>query len=243
MKIEVLSSGSKGNCYKVSDGETALLIECGITINEIKKKLSFDFSDIEGCLVTHEHIDHAKAVKDLMKLGIDCYMTAGTAEALNISGHNVKIFRGHWEDPRMNCTQQVNYTTKRVGNYFIKPFQVVHDAYEPCGFLIDSVKSGETLLFITDTMYSKYQFKVIDYIMLEVNYVKEVINDNRLHPGLRKRIKENHMSLETALTFLKSCDLSRTKEIYIMHLSDNNSDEKFIKEEIQKATGKPVYIC
>jgi len=86
VEISSLASGSSGNCYRLTDGSTPLLLECGISFKEIKKKLNFRTSEIAACLITHEHGDHAKAVNDLMKAGIDCYMSKGTKEALGIEG-------------------------------------------------------------------------------------------------------------------------------------------------------------
>ena len=86
-----LASGSQGNCYRVSDGRTPLLLECGIGWKEIQRGLNFRTSQLAGCLVSHEHKDHSKAVQEMMKAGIDCYMSAGTAEALGISGHRLYI--------------------------------------------------------------------------------------------------------------------------------------------------------
>ena len=51
------------------------------------------------------------------------------------------------------------------------------------------------------------------------------------------------MSLETVIGFLQDNDLSKLKKIYVMHLSEHNSDEELIKSEIQKITGKSVVIC
>lgn len=62
MDIQVLASSSKGNCYRVSNGSTPLLLECGIRFKEIQQKLNFRLSEIAGCLVSHEHQDHCKAV-------------------------------------------------------------------------------------------------------------------------------------------------------------------------------------
>ena len=75
MKIEVIASGSSGNCYKVSNEDTTLLIECGIPYKKIQKALNFKTTDIDGVLVSHEHGDHSKACKDLIKSGVDLYMT------------------------------------------------------------------------------------------------------------------------------------------------------------------------
>jgi len=81
-------------------------------------------------------------------------------------------------------------------------------------------------------------------MLLEVNYTARQINNNlSLNPKLRKRIKETHMSLETAIDFILKSDLKRLKIIYLIHLSENNSEENYIKESIQKLTGVPVYVC
>ncbi|MZK62262.1 MBL fold metallo-hydrolase, partial [Clostridium beijerinckii] len=76
--IKVLASGSTGNCYIVQAGDEILLLECGINFKNIKQGLGFDLSKVKGCLVTHEHKDHSKAINEVMKAGIDVYMSEGT---------------------------------------------------------------------------------------------------------------------------------------------------------------------
>jgi phosphoribosyl 1,2-cyclic phosphodiesterase len=93
IEITTLASSSKGNCYRVTDGSTPLLLECGINYRDIQKGLNFQMSSIAGCLVTHEHNDHVKAIKDVMKAGIDVYASKGTFETLNITGHRMKQIR------------------------------------------------------------------------------------------------------------------------------------------------------
>ena len=55
MEIKVLASGSKGNAYMVSDGNTKLLLECGIKYKDIQKGCGFRLSEIKACLISHEH--------------------------------------------------------------------------------------------------------------------------------------------------------------------------------------------
>ena len=233
MKIEVIASGSKGNCYKISNEDTTLLIECGIPYKKIQKALNFKTTDIDGVLVSHEHGDHSKACKDLIKAGVDLYMSKGTKEALELDSHRVKWFKNFGD----------SYCDVNIGSFIIKPFKTIHDAKEPVGFVIYDSLTNEELVFITDTQYSIYSFGP-DYFMLEVNYVRETINKNdRIHPELRARIKENHMSLDTAINLLERSDLSRLKKIYVMHLSDANSDAEIIKERLQELTGVAIEIC
>lgn len=235
MKIEVIASGSTGNCYKVSNEDTTLLIECGIPYKKIQRALNFKVTDINGVLVSHEHVDHSKACKDLIKAGVDLYMTKGTKEALKLESHRVKTFEE---------SNDKTYRWVEIGSFKVKAFKSIHDASEPVGFYILNTKTDERLLFITDTMYVEGRFNTIDYLMIEVNYIRETINQNEnIHPELRTRIKWNHMSLETAVDFLKKCNLSRLKKIYVLHLSDNNSDAELIKKSLQELTGVAIEIC
>lgn len=232
MKIEVIASGSSGNCYKVSNEDTTLLIECGIPYKKIQKALNFKTTDIDGVLVSHEHMDHAKACKDLIKAGVNLYMTKGTKEALKLESHRVKTFR-----------QWSMYLDVEIGSFIIKPFKTIHDAKEPVGFVVYDSISKEELVFITDTQYSIYNFSP-DYFMLEVNYVTESINKSEsINPDLRARIKKTHMSLDTAINLLERSDLSNLKKVYVIHLSDSNSDAELIKERLQELTGVAIEIC
>lgn len=228
MDIQVLASSSRGNCYRISDGSTPLLLECGIRFKEIQQKLNFRLSEIAGCLLSHEHLDHSKAVKDIMKAGIDCYMSQGTAEAIGVSGHRVRIVKEQF----------------RVGTWTVLPFDTVHDAVEPLGFLLASGK--EKLLFATDTSYIRYRFKGLTHIMIEANYQREIL-EHGVEEGLvpvvvRNRIRRSHFDLNHLKEFFRANDLSKLQEVWLLHLSDGNSDEGQFKREIQEIVGKPVYI-
>lgn len=233
MDIQVLASSSRGNCYRISDGSIPLLLECGIRFKEIQQKLNFQMSEIAGCLVSHEHMDHCRAVKDVILKGcIDCYMSQGTADALSISNHRVKIIKAK--------------QSFKLGTWRVLPFDTVHDAAEPLGFLLAS-QNGEKLLFATDTVYLKYRFSGLTHIMIEANYQTDILQEN-VNSGsvpieVRKRIRRSHFGLEHLKDFFKANDMSRVQEIWLLHLSDNNSDAERFKREIQELTGKMVFIA
>lgn len=230
--IRTLASSSKGNCYRIDDGSTPLLIEAGIPWKELQKKLDFKTREIKGCLISHEHKDHSKAAADVMKAGIDCYMSQETAEAIEAAGHRVKIIKP---------LQQFYICT-----WAILPFETQHDAAEPLGFLLAN-QAGEKLLFATDTYYIKYRFQGLTHIMVECNYAIDILKANieagTVNDAMAKRLLQSHFSLENVKEFFKANDLSQVKEIHLLHLSDGNSDAEMFKREIQRLTGKMVYVA
>ncbi|WP_026701482.1 MBL fold metallo-hydrolase [Salibacterium aidingense] len=231
IQITALASSSRGNCYRVTDGRTPILLECGISYKEIQLGLDFQVSENEGCLITHEHQDHCKAIKDVTRAGIDCYMSVGTAEAIGHSNHRIKT---------VQAKKAFN-----LGTWTILPFDVQHDVSEPYGFLLAN-QSGDKLLFATDTFYIKYRFNGLTHLLLECNYSLDILDENILNgyvpQVMRKRLMRSHMSLENFKEFLRANDLSKLEEIWMLHLSDSNSDEERFKREIMELTGSPVYI-
>ena len=229
MDVKVLGSSSKGNSYLLSDGHTTILIECGLPFMELKKRSQFMIpSHIDGCLVTHEHMDHSKAVKELLNFGVDVYALESVFESHNVKRHH----RAHIINPNDESS------SFNIGSFIITAYEMFHDV--PCvGYLIYSGYTDELLLFATDTRLIKYAFKSLDYIMIEANYDIDLVNDD----AQLKRLVQSHMSIENTIDYLLKLDLSSVKEIYLMHLSSRNSNAKDFKKRVQIATGKPVIIC
>lgn len=231
LNLQTLGSSSKGNQYIISTQKDKLLIEAGMTIKQISKALDFDFNNVIGCLVSHAHKDHSKAVKDLCDKGIQVYMTPGTMMDMRIKHHNINLI-----EPEKQF---------KLGDYTILPFKTEHDCSEPVGFLIHHKEFGK-VLFATDTYYVRYKFKGLNYIMVECNYSLDILERN-IREGLipkvlRKRILTSHFSLDNVKKFLEANDLSKVQQIYLLHLSDGNSDAKLFLDEITKLTGKPTEI-
>lgn len=85
MTLRVLGSSSSGNCYLLQSETTGevLAIEAGIKFDKVKQALDFDVNSVVGCIVSHEHGDHAKSVPDFINACIPCYMSQGTNTPLD----------------------------------------------------------------------------------------------------------------------------------------------------------------
>ena len=235
IETKPLASSSKGNAYFVTDGVTQLLLECGISWKEIQRGLNFKTSEIQGCLISHGHLDHCKAARDVMKAGIDIYANPETLAAISPAGE----YRHRWY--QVNYGQQIH-----IGTFIVKGFELQHDVPNT-GYLLYSTATKEKLAFITDSYYCKYTFTGLTHIMLEVNHSYEILDRNVANGSLpvaqKKRLIQSHMSLENAKKFLQANDLSKVQEVWLIHCSSANSDpERFIRE-IKELTGKPTYVA
>lgn len=229
--IEAYNSSSSGNCYCLTSNGRRLLIEAGIKFRDIAKNIKFEFGKVDGCLVSHEHDDHGHSVKELIKHGIDVYMSEGTKAALGKRSDYACIIVPHHE--------------VLINHWRVMPFRTEHDATEPLGFLITD--GEDKLVFITDSYFCRWNFNELTKIMIECNYDKRILDDNLQSGALTlaqaKRLLKSHFSLQNVEKFLMANDLSKVSEIHLLHLSAMNSNPDIMKKEIQALTGKPVYVC
>ena len=229
IELQTLASGSTGNAYLLSNGASALLLEAGISIKLLRQRSGFRLSGLDGALVSHEHQDHAAAVPELMQMGVDVYLSRGTADALGTSGHRLHTVRA--------------LERFQIGSWTVLPFDTVHDAEEPLGFLLTD--GTHKILYATDTRYLLNRFRGVTHWLIECNHsqklLRESVNEGHVHPSLAHRVRWNHMSLETLQRMLGANDLSRAEAIHLLHLSDDNSDEDGFVRAIQEQTGIPTY--
>lgn len=233
MGIKVLASGSSGNCYLLETSNETLILECGISFKDIKKGLNFDLSKVVGCLVSHEHKDHCKTINEVMLAGINVYTSVGTKNGINFDFKIPSEILKY----RLNC---IEHTERyKIGGFIVLPFYVEHDVNEPFGYLIVHEELGK-LAFITDSYYCKYKFKDVDHILIECNYSESILDEI---PPYRARVLKSHMSLETLKDTLKAWDLSKTKDITLIHISEGNGEPERFRKEIEELTGIKTYIA
>lgn len=218
MKLYVISTGSKANCYILSadDGES-IVLDAGVPIKKVLPHIP-DIHKISGCTCTHEHADHSRALKDFAMRGIPVITSKGTLDALGMNGKGYEPLK-----------------PVKLNSFTIMPFEVEHDAVEPFGFLVRYNPTGETAMYATDTYYLRYKFPGVNYWIVECNYCDDMI-DMVTDAALRNRLKESHMSLNRLCDTLKANDMSTAAKIVLVHLSDIRSDESKMIQTIADLT-------
>lgn len=225
MHLTVLGTGSSGNCYILrNESGQMLLLDAGVKADIIKRNIEYDMGKVVGCLITHEHKDHCRAGKEMSRLGVPCYGTAGTQKQLP------------WMDPPGKPM-----TPRKLGNYLVMDFPIIHDAADPCGWLITNMLTGERMLYATDTAGLRYLFPHINYWLVECNYLEDKL------PGIpewrRKRLPKSHMSLERLCAILKANDLRACRNIILCHMSRENGNALLMEQRVRYWTRKDTHMA
>lgn len=232
MRLNVLGSDSNGNCYVLQNDKEALIIEAGVRFSEVKKALKWQLSKVVGAVITHEHNDHAKYVRDFVSNGITVLALPSVFKAKGIDSLSF----------RKEIEPMHGYI---VGGFKVFAMPVCHDV--PCvGFIIEHEDMGR-MLFVTDTMMLEYRVPGLNHILLEANYAEDIL-DTKIEAGsvplsMKPRLIHSHMEIETTKGILRANDLSGVNEIVLIHLSNGNSDERRFVRELQETSGKPVYAA
>lgn len=231
LDINILATGSKGNAYVISDQDRSILIDPGIVFKRLNSLSGFLIHKCELCIVSHEHKDHVASLPDIERLKIPIVISEKTFDAC--SGLS----------PYFNGVFAENGRQFEFNNWIILPFKVFHDAADPLGFIIRT-PAGKKIVYATDTRILPYKFNNINYWMIEANYKESILGSNpNLPASLKNRIRKSHMEIETLKDFFRNQDLSATKKISLIHLSDDNSDEGYFKSEIEKITKTSVEVA
>lgn len=232
MKLKVLGSSSRGNCYLLESDDSVLAIEAGIPFREVKQALGWDISRLSACIVSHRHGDHAAHVKDFVSAGVTVFALPDVFEHAGLR-------------TRVYCKEVWPGKGYRKGRWSIIPISVVHDV--PCvGYIIEHPEMGRTV-FVTDTMMLEYRIPCVNHYMVECNYADDVLQRNidngSVLPMMRERLHGTHMELETTKGIIAGADRTDLQNVVLIHLSDGNSDEKRFVAEIEAVSGVPTYAA
>ena len=225
-----LYSGSSGNSMVVSSGGASLLVDAGVSCKAILTALqqrNIDLSTLKGILVTHEHIDHVKGLKVLLKkLPLPVYASAGTLNSL---------FQHEMVPPEADL--RVIAQPTEIAGMEVTPFATPHDAAGPLGFAI-TTGEGERLGIATDLGHITDEVNNAlcgcGTVVIEANYDEYSLRTGRYPYYLKQRIASpfGHLSNpESAAQCLRLVE-SGARQLVLCHLSQENNTPGMASEAI-----------
>jgi phosphoribosyl 1,2-cyclic phosphodiesterase len=235
MRFASLGSGSQGNALVVEAGGTRLLLDCGFGLAATVARLGrlgLVPEDLAGIVVTHEHDDHIGGVARLARRhGIPVWLTPGT-----LAGFET-LFAGV-----AHISMIQNYEAFAVGDLYVQPFPVPHDAREPAQYVFGD--GANRLGVLTDvgcsTRHIEAMLSGCDALVLECNHDAEMLRTSSYPQKLRERIagRFGHLDNGAAADLLRSLDNGKLKHLVAAHLSQENN-----RPDLARAALSAVMNC
>ena len=227
LEVASLGSGSAGNSLLVRTERTLLLVDCGFTLKESRRRmagLGVSPERLDGILVTHEHGDHLKGVGPMSrKFDVPVWLTHGTWRAARDQRFaGVNLFDAH--------------APFAVGDVEVEPFPTPHDAEESCQFVFGA--GGARFANLTDlgacTPHVRRTIEGVDGLVVECNYCPVMLRQGPYPPMLQARIRSDwgHLGNDQAGEMLRRLDHPGLRWILLGHLSEHNNTSAVAREAV-----------
>lgn len=233
MKIDILASGSSGNCIALTTNETTILIDAGIAKTKIEKRLlevGITPNSVKGIFITHAHSDHVKGLPLANKYKIPVY--AGEHEWKNITSVDDDLIRAIGVGGIFGC-----------GDFIVNHFNVHHDAIDPRGYVVRSIDKYKVSICLDTGQVDKNMLNAMrdsDIYIIEANHEPRMVEASDYPNSVKARILSHvgHLSNEQTAIALKELLRGKGERVYLTHLSSKNNlpmlAEMTVKRELLK---------
>ncbi|WP_243322427.1 MBL fold metallo-hydrolase [Geothrix sp. SG200] len=246
MHYAALASGSKGNCHALSEGGRTLLIDAGISLLQIRRRLEaleLDSGSVHALALTHEHSDHIAAVGVILRRTDWAILaTAATREAVErIQG--IEIPASRWIEVEAGRPRDWE-------GWRVLPFTLPHDAEDPVAYRIEAGAAAAAV--VTDlghpTALVADHLQDLDLLVLEANHDVDMLREGDYPPQLKARIlsRVGHLSNAAMAELLGRVLSPRLKQVVLAHLSESNNDPglaRFAAEEVLRGTAVALHLA
>lgn len=228
-------SGSCGNCYYVSNGVDAVLVDAGVGIRRLKRGIAtygVRTSLIRGLLITHDHADHIKAAGHVSsEYNLKVYTTEKIHGGMR---HNYHAMRKVDVERAMAVEKDVAF---EMGSLRITAFDIPHDSAENVGYCIES--GNEVFTIMTDvgapTENVRKYIGRSNYLVLEANYDAEMLKNGPYSDYLKQRIMSGtgHLCNTQTAEVLAECFHEGLRNVWLCHLSEENNHPELARKTIE----------
>ena len=235
MKFFSLGSGSSGNAYYLSAGDTRILVDAGVPIRNMVRYLTdchIDIRQIDAVFVTHDHADHIKSLSYFANdYGRMVYATEPVHQGIN---------RSYCVSSKLP-PEHTRYIEKgvpvEVGDLRITAFPVPHDSSDCVGYRIEA--EGLTFCIATDVGQSTPEIEAevarADYLVLEANHDEDMLTMGSYPAYLKTRIRSGrgHMSNKEAARLIAEHATPRLRHVWLCHLSEENNHPELARKTVE----------
>jgi phosphoribosyl 1,2-cyclic phosphodiesterase len=244
VRLTILGSGSSGNCAYIETDQVRILIDAGLSLRQIRKRLATIGRTPEcltAVLITHEHSDHIQGLGGLtQKLRLPVYCNRPTQEALEFQ------LQG-----KIDCRVFATRNSFELGDLTIETFEVLHDAQDPVAFLVRA--QGVNIGILTDlgqvTKLVLDRLRQANVLLIESNHDIKMLQDCPHRPwSLKQRIlsRHGHLSNEAAADTVENLISPDLRYLYLGHLSrECNRPElahRVMNDRLQKLGAQHVQL-
>ncbi|MEK3873684.1 MULTISPECIES: MBL fold metallo-hydrolase [unclassified Paenibacillus] len=236
MKVEILATGSDGNCIFLQSGSTGILIDAGKWKRDLEKRLLARginaATDIQAVFITHSHSDHVRGLTLAGKYRIPVYATHG--EWQKISGVDEEL-------QRVLETTYSKYDTVELGGLHVYPFQTHHNTLEPVGYAVeDDIGNRACVVFDTGQIDAEMlqMMEGSNIYIIEANHDLEMLQTGPYDDYLKDRIADphrGHLSNDQTAEALQKLVQGRGERIYLTHLSTKNNSPNLASQAVRMA--------
>jgi len=228
VKFCVLASGSSGNAALLATENTRILVDAGLSMRELRKRLASigeSLESIDAIVITHEHSDHVSGLPVLARakgLRAVIYMTRLTAPAIDW-GENAPT--------RLEAFQAG--AAFQIGDIEIQSFGIPHDAIDPVGYCFEA--EGVRVGIATDLGYVpesiKFHLRRMDLLLLEANHDLDMLKVGPYPWSVKQRVmsRVGHLSNLHMSDYLTSDLDSCTANLILGHLSEQNNHPAIVQ--------------
>jgi phosphoribosyl 1,2-cyclic phosphodiesterase len=225
IKLSVLASGSRGNSIYLATERVRLLIDAGLSGRETERRLAtlgVSPKDLDGILVTHEHLDHVRGMGSL-------------ARRYKLPVYLNQLTHAHLPELVGQLGGKEEFVTGRnfsIKDTTIHPFTISHDAADPVGFVLvnGSVKVGICTDLGTATNLVHRHLENCSILVLEANHDIEMLKSGPYPWPVKQRIKSRfgHLSNEQSIEVLSQVFSEDLQEVIFAHMSETNNSSEMV---------------
>jgi len=223
----VLASGSSGNAALLATENTRILVDAGLSMRELGKRLAAigeDLARLTAILITHEHSDHIAGLPVMARhrdIPAPIYLTRLTGPAID------------WGESHPRIEPFQAGASFQIGDIEVESFSIPHDAIDPVGFCFEA--QGVRIGIATDLGYIpesiKFHLRRTDLLLLEANHDLDMLKVGPYPWSVKQRVmsRVGHLSNLVMSDYILQDLSSTTANLVMGHLSEQNNHPEIVR--------------